>query len=129
MSIGEQLRDQLAVAMRRRDTAVVAAIRSAMSAIANAQAVPTVDPSRTTAESEHFAGSTAGLGAAEVERLTLTEQRQRSILAGEVAQLLEHVHRLDRLCRRDEADGVRRAVQTLQAVMDQSATPTVSDTP
>ncbi|MEZ5157928.1 MAG: hypothetical protein R2687_03755 [Candidatus Nanopelagicales bacterium] len=129
MSIGEQLRDQLAVAMRRRDTAVVAAIRSAMSAIANAQAVPTVDPSRTTAESEHFAGSTAGLGAAEAQRLTLTEQQQRSILAGEVAQLLEHVHRLDRLCRRDEADGVRRAVQTLQAVMDQSATPTVSDTP
>ena len=129
MPIGEQLRDQLAVAMRRRDTAVVAAIRSAMSAIANAQSVPTVDPSRTTAESEHFAGSTAGLGAAEAERLTLTEQQQRSIVAREVAELLEQVHRLDRLCRRDEADGVRRAVQTLHAVLDLSATPTVSDTP
>jgi hypothetical protein len=129
MSIGEQLQDRLAIAMRRRDTAVVAAIRSAMSAIANSQAVPTAGPSRTTAESEHFAGSTAGLGAAEAERLALSEQQQRSTLAGEIAQLLEHVHRLDRLCRRDEADGVRRAVQTLQAVLDQSATPTTSDTP
>jgi uncharacterized protein len=104
--------------MRRRDTAVVAALRSALSAIANAEAATPVDPGTSTTGSIHFAGSASGLGAAEVERLTRTEEQQRAIVIAEAAELSGHVERLNRLCRQDEADAARRALQILTRILD-----------
>ena len=107
--------------MRRRDTAVVAALRSALSTIANAEAASPVDTDTSTTGSIHFAGAAPGLGAAEVERLTRTEEQQRAIVTAEVAELSAHVERLNRLCRQDEADAARRALEILAQILRDAA--------
>lgn len=117
VTIQESLQRELTEAIRRRDTSVVAVLRSALSALANAQAAPTSNDANTATGSRHFAGAVSGLGAAEVERLTQGEEQQRTIIADEVAELSAHVGRLDSLCRRDEADAARRALQILTGVL------------
>ena len=119
MSIKDSLQSELGSAMRRRDTPVVAALRSTLSALANAEAAPaSADTDTSTPESVHFAGSARGLGAAEVERLTNTEDQQRIIVASEIAELTHHAERLNTLCRRDEADAARRAARVLGGLLE-----------
>lgn len=80
-----RLRAALTPAMRARDTAAVAALRSALAALDNAGAVPTsTDPA--SPASEHVAGAVAGVGAAEVARRELTEAEQVAIVRAEVAE-------------------------------------------
>lgn len=117
MSLRESLDAELAAALRGRDRAVASAVRSALSALANAEAVPVEAEPDTRGGAEHFAGSVAGLGAGEAGRTLLTEEQQRAIVAGEAAELNGHAERLVRLCRRDEADGARRGAQVLNRVL------------
>lgn len=117
MPLRDSLDAELAAALRGRDRAVASAVRSALSALANAEAVPVEAALDTRGGTEQFAGSVPGLGAVEVARRLLTEEQQRAIVAGEVAELDGHAERLARLCRRDEADGARRAAQVLKRVL------------
>lgn len=123
MRILEALSTELTAAMRRRDTAVVSALRSAQSALANAEATPDagprVDGAGAPVHSRHVAGATPGLGATEVARVTLTQDQVRTIVDHERADLLAHAERLQRLCRRDEADGARRAADVLASLLDE----------
>ncbi len=119
VAIEQGLQAELGAAMRRRDTAVVAVLRSALAALANAQAPPRDDSPASSAEgSEHVAGATPGLRSTEHQRLGLDENEQRSVLASEAAELASHVDRLTRLCRLDEADGARRGLRVLAGVLD-----------
>ena len=74
------MRTALIAAMRARDAIAVSALRSALSALGNATAVET----EITPESGEIAGGVAGLGAAEVERRTLTPAEERAIVRAEV---------------------------------------------
>lgn len=105
--------------MRRRDSAVVAVLRSALAALANAQAGPH-DGSLAAAHdgTVHVAGATSGLRSTEAPRIMLDEHEQRSILADEAAELAGHVDRLTRLCRLDEADGARRGLTVLRGLLE-----------
>jgi uncharacterized protein len=119
MALIDDLEAELRTSVRRRDRAVVDALRSALGDIANAEAV-TVEVRRTGAtptSHEHVAGSTAGLGATEAQRREVTEDEQRAIVAGHRAQLLAHSERLRQLCRPDEADGARRAADVLNQAL------------
>lgn len=116
MPLRDDLHAELTAALRRRDPAVARALRTALAAIANAEALPAPPHAGAidSAEgSEHIAGATAGLGATEAERIALTEEQQRALVAHEQAELSAHAERLTALCRRDEADGARRAAQVL----------------
>jgi hypothetical protein len=117
VSLRDSLDAELAAALRGRDRAVASAVRSALSALANAEAVPVEAGLDTRSGSEHVAGSVAGLGAAEVGRSLLTEEQQRALVANEIAELNGHAERLVRLCRRDEADGARRGARALDRVL------------
>jgi hypothetical protein len=118
VTIRDSLERELAAAMRRRDSSVVAVLRSAISAIANAQAVPTqVEEGTAEAGSVHFAGAAHGIGAAEAARLTLTEEQQRAIITGEVTELSAHVHRLESLGRPEESAATRRALRILTRLL------------
>jgi hypothetical protein len=123
VTIREALSAQLAAAMRRRDTPVVTALRTALSAAANAEAAQPQETHDNTLISEHFAGDTAGLGATEVARVDLTEEHVGAIVAHERADLLAHAERLTRLCRHDEADAARRAADALGAVLADAQAP------
>jgi len=129
MAIRAALSAELTAAMRRRDTAVVTALRSALSATANAEAAPPSPPLETTLVSEHVAGATRGLGATEVARVDLSEDQVREIVAHERADLMAHAERLTRLCRRDEADAARRAAEVLAAVLKLEEVPSSGPEP
>ncbi len=88
--IRQRLRSALPAAMKARDAAATSALRSALAAIDNAEAVTggaatTAAPATT---SEDFAGTVAGLGAAEVPRRSLTEAEAEAIVRVEIAERL-----------------------------------------
>lgn len=76
------IRSALTAALRARDAVAVSALRSALSALANAAAVPA--PSGSTATAGPIAGAAAGVGATEVPRRALTVAQQHDVLAAEV---------------------------------------------
>jgi uncharacterized protein YqeY len=86
------LRSALLAARKARDSVRVAALRSALSAIDNAGAVPTAtlgtatpaDRDLATTSSGTIAGAAVGLGAAEVARRELSDAQIRSLLRAEV---------------------------------------------
>jgi|HubBroStandDraft_2_1064218.scaffolds.fasta_scaffold590820_2 uncharacterized protein YqeY len=76
----------LRAALRTRDQAAMAALRSALAAIANAEAVSPDAFPPAAAGSAHFAGATAGPGATEVARRVLSEADQIQIVRAEIAE-------------------------------------------
>ena len=84
MDLREQLRSALPGAIKSRDTVAVAALRSALAAIENAEAV---DAAQTPPPVEHpdIAGGVSGLGAGEVSRRRLTQTEMEQIVRAEVA--------------------------------------------
>ncbi|MEV6323613.1 hypothetical protein AB0M45_20825 [Nocardia sp. NPDC051787] len=94
----ERLRAGLSAAMRARDRAGVSALRSALGAVDNAEAVDVA---------EHRAGalehSATGLGVAEVERRELTEQDVERIVRAEVTERLTVAEQYESLGRTDRA--------------------------
>jgi uncharacterized protein len=91
------LRDELTAAIKARDRVAVAALRSALAAIANAEAVP-VD----------------GLGAVEVERRHLTEADLRSIVVAEVRDRLAAATGYEERGRADVAERLRAEAEVLR---------------
>jgi len=79
-----RMRADLTTAMKARDTDTVRVLRVALAAIANAEAQPVVgDGPASLTVSGGIAGAASGLGAAEAERRTLTEDDVRSIIRAE----------------------------------------------
>ena len=74
--------------MRERDRAATSALRSAVAAIENAEAVPVVDRP-TFATSADVAGAALGVGAAEAERLVLDATDERRVVVAELVALAE----------------------------------------
>lgn len=87
---GARLRAGLAAALkdaiRARDTVAVSALRTTLSAIANAEAVGTPTQAAAPVGSPHFAGAVAGLGAGEVPRRQLSAADVHAIVRAEIAE-------------------------------------------
>jgi hypothetical protein len=77
------MRRRLSSALRDQDRPAVSALRSALAALDNAEAVQPEEGFQPEA-SEHFAGGVAGLGAAEVGRRVLDAETQRRIVKAEI---------------------------------------------
>jgi uncharacterized protein YqeY len=73
-------------ALRGREPVATAALRSALAAIGNAEAVSAGRLPAAGTSSPHFAGAAAGLGAAEVPRRALSEADVESIVRAEIAE-------------------------------------------
>jgi uncharacterized protein YqeY len=87
------LRDALLVARKDRDSTRVSALRSALSAIDNAE---TPDDARVDAASSGtIAGGVVGLGAAEVARRELSDAEIRELLHAEVDERLAAARQID----------------------------------
>ena len=110
--------------MKERDTVAASALRSALSAIANAEAVslPAASsgpPARSAAQSSpHFAGAVAGLGAAEVSRREVTEDESAAIAAAEAADRRAAARDYQAAGHADRADRLRREAQAIEAALD-----------
>jgi uncharacterized protein YqeY len=78
----DRLRAALPPAMKARDRDAVAALRSALAAIENAEAV--APPAPAPLRDGVIPGATAGLGSGEAVRVDLSEDRVAAIVRGEV---------------------------------------------
>ncbi|HEX6055586.1 MAG TPA: hypothetical protein VFY98_07230 [Intrasporangium sp.] len=110
------LRQRLTKALRERDKPTAAAIRSAVAALENAEAVPT-SQHPVTATSTHVAGAAIGVGAAEAERLALDEATESAILRAEVDSLIEAAREYESLGRGERAAEARAAADELSTVV------------
>ncbi len=111
----DRLQVDLRVAMKAGDTASVKAFRSALSAIANSEAVAAVDgPARVAGP---IVGSVRGVGAGDVPRVVLTELDMLDIVDGEIASLAESAAQYDALGEAAAADDLRAQILALQRVL------------
>ena len=95
VTIRERLRAGLKEAMQARDKASTAAIRSALGAIDNAEAIDaTVAVDRIDGDSR-IAGAVAGAGSTDMRRRTLTDGEMADVLRAEIADRLEAADEYD----------------------------------
>jgi uncharacterized protein len=114
-SVPDRLQTALRVALKQRDAAAVSALRSALAAIGNAEALPAPAGQRGGA-GRYVAGSIAGLGAAEASRRVLTEAEIGDIVISEIAERRAAAARYEQAGHADRADRLRREADALAAV-------------
>jgi uncharacterized protein len=115
--IQSRLRRALAAALRARDQVAVAALRTALSALANAEAVPEPASATQPAASAHVAGAATGLGAAEARRRQLSEAEAQRIISLEVRDRLSAAEQYDSAGHADRAARLRREAAVLTAAL------------
>jgi hypothetical protein len=118
--IRARLRQALTEALKARDAGTVSALRSALSAIGNAEAVDPGDqgPGRPAAGGNaHFAGAVAGLGAAEAERRHLTEADVAAIVRAEAAEREAAASQYELSGHAGQAEGLRHGTRALLAAL------------
>lgn len=103
-----QLRAELLAAMRGRETEVVSALRSAIAAVENAEAVAP-DEGRPPSGSAHIAGAAYGAGATEACRRAVTAGQVRAIIAAQVVGRALEAERWEAIGRHDRAGGCAMA--------------------
>jgi uncharacterized protein YqeY len=113
-TLRDRLRAALRSAMLAKDAAAVGALRSALAALDNAEAVDAAPSSGpTVATHPRLAGTTVGVGAAEVERRSLSEDEQRAVLQAEVDERLAAAAQSDLGGRPDRAERLRAEAAVL----------------
>jgi uncharacterized protein YqeY len=113
-----RLRAALTAAMKARDPAVVAALRSALAAIDNAEAVDPAHAPAVGLGAGPVAKAVAGLGAGEVPRRLLTADEETAVVAAEVAERRAAASQYDQLGRADDARRLRTEADVLAAHLD-----------
>ena len=98
----------------------MSALRSAMSAIGNAEAVDPGPARAAGTGSAHFAGSVAGLGAGDVERRHLTEVDAAAIVRREAAEREAAADEYERAGYAAEAAKLRQGTRALMAALEES---------
>jgi uncharacterized protein YqeY len=110
----QRLRDALPVAMKARDRVAVAALRSALAAIDNAEAA---DRAAGVDERLGIEQIPTGVGAAEAERRVLTPAQMEHIVRAEVADREAAARDYDLAGRPERAERLRGEVAVLSAYL------------
>lgn len=110
MCLRDRMRRELPVALRARDRTRVAALRSALAAIDNAEAVPT----------EAATIHAVGLGAAETARGELSETHIAAIVAAEITERRDIAARYSGT---EHAARLHAEAEILAALLDADPTP------
>jgi uncharacterized protein YqeY len=113
----DRLRAALPVAMKARHATAVAALRSALSALANAEAVAAPTPARSTSAEGLVAGATAGLGSGEAVRRSLSEREAVEIVRTEIHER-EEAAALVEAAQPDRAADLRAEAAVLTSYLD-----------
>ena len=122
-TVRDRLRRALSAAMKTRDATAVAALRSALAAIDNAEAVDPTQAPPPTAGHADLAGTVAGLRATEVARRTLTDAEMAAIVRAEVTDRQAAASAYERAGQRDHAERLRAEAATLSSHLDEDDSP------
>jgi uncharacterized protein len=117
----DRLRRGLPAAMKARDPVAVAALRSALSAIENAEAVDAGQAPPPTVIEGATAGAIVGLRAAEVDRRALTQAQVEAIVRAEVADRTAAAGHYDRLGQPTRAEKLRAEATILHTYLSEPA--------
>ena len=115
-----RLRAALREALKSRDVVAAFAVRSALGAIGNAEAVPAVPGQAGTAlpaDSPYVAGGTAGAGATEASRRPLSPDEARAIVEAEISERESTADQYQQAGHADRADRLRREARILRDVL------------
>lgn len=111
-SLRDRLRAALPTAMKARDKTAVAALRSALAALDNAEAVKTDDR---TVKGQAIEEVALGAGATEVERRVLTEPEMTALVRQEVTERENAAADYETTGRVDRATQLRAEADVLAA--------------
>ena len=111
------LRRQLSAAVREDDRPAVSALRSALAALDNAEAVRPGEDFQPEV-SQHVAGGVAGVGAAEVERRVLDVESQRALVRAEIESSLTAAMTYQQHGQRTRAAELRMGADVLAAALN-----------
>jgi uncharacterized protein len=111
------LRRHLGAAVRHRDRIAVAALREAIAALDNAEAIPR-DGDLEAEAGEYVAGGVVGLGAAEAERRILDAETQRAIVRAEIETRLAAAITYDEHGQSARSSDLRLGAEVLLAALD-----------
>jgi len=107
--------------MKARNGVAVAALRSMLAAIDDAEAVDVgVAESRPSVGGEHVAGSTAGLGTGEVARRALSETEMNALVQAQVDELSAAAREYETVGRDDMADRLRAEADVIRRYLHPS---------
>jgi uncharacterized protein YqeY len=109
-----RLRQDLSAAMRARRTLEVAALRAAMAAVDNAEAIEAAPARKQPPPGERIAGAVAGVGSTDVARRPLTIAELEQILNRESDDLGEQASRCESLGRNEEASRLRSQAEVIR---------------
>jgi len=126
VTLAAHLRARLTAAMKARDPVAMSALRSALGALDNAQAVD-LDQAPS-AQLGVIAGGVAGVGKGDVARKELSFDEQLAVLGQEIAERRALADRYDGLGQQDEAERLRAEAVVLESAR-QSAHRSSSDSP
>jgi hypothetical protein len=115
------LRRGLTTALKARDSDAIAALRVAIAAIDNAEAVP-APATNSPITSAHVAGSRGGVGSTEAVRRQLSVGELRHVLEGQIAEHSREAERYDALGHADAAERLRRQARTLAPYLADDST-------
>jgi len=110
----DRLRAALTAAMKASDSTAIAALRSALSAIGNAEAV---DGAPVHSGDSPFAGAVSGLGAGDVPRRQLTEHDVAAVVLAEVDERLAVATEYDALGSAETAARLRAEAAVLAQLL------------
>jgi uncharacterized protein len=108
------LRQGLTTALKARDTEAMAALRTAIAAIDNAEAVATADTQRPVTSAD-IVGASRGVGSTEAVRQSLSIGQLRDIVRGQITEYAREADRYDALGRPDAAHRLRDRARILAA--------------
>ena len=111
-----QFRRHLGAAVRDRDRVAVAALREAIAALDNAEAI-LPDGELQAGSSEYVAGGVVGLGAAEAERRILDAGEQRAIVRAVIEMRLTAASTYDEHGQGARASELRSGAEILIAIL------------
>src|SRR5829696_4926900 len=116
--IRARMRRGLVAAMKARDQQAVAALRSTLARIDNAEAVDDGPALGTDQGHPAVAGSVVGVGAAEVDRRVLTPEEMAAMVRDEVTEREVAADVLERVDRPDQAERLRAQAKLLTTYLD-----------
>ncbi|MGH3812657.1 MAG: GatB/YqeY domain-containing protein [Pseudonocardiaceae bacterium] len=122
-TVRDRLRAALPEAMKARDSVAVAALRSALGAIDNAEAVDAGRAPQPGAGHARLAGTVSGLGAAEVARRSLSAAEMDDVVRAEVVERHTAARDYERAGHRAHAERLRGEAAVLSSCLDSRETP------
>jgi uncharacterized protein len=114
-TVRERVSLALRESLRARDGVASAALRSALGAIGNAEAVSVDAIPAAGASSAHLAGAAAGLRAADVPRRVLSEEQVAAIVRAEITDREESAEQYASAGHADRAELLRSQARVLEA--------------